>query len=187
MDILQIKILLDKYSRAETSLNEEQILRKYFSGQSESPVELEPYHAAFRYYNSQRQITVQKPELEQKLEALIDREQRYKPVFLLNQKVIRWVAAAAVVILICTTVLIVNKNRKPDPGTFDDPELAYLEARRTLLYISQTMNHGTKELSNISKINSSVEYLKKLNELNSGIDKLKLISKLNETAENENK
>jgi hypothetical protein len=187
MDIRQIKILLDRYNRAETSLEEERMLRDYFSGQSEIPVELEPYRAAFRYYNSVRQMTVQKPELEQKLEALIDREQRHKPAIFMNRKVIRWAAAAAMVILISTTVLIVNKNRKPDLGTFDDPRLAYLEAQRTLLYISQTMNRGTKELSNISKINSGVENLKNLEKLNSGIDKLKLISKLNETATNENK
>jgi hypothetical protein len=187
MDIRQIKILLDKYNRAETSLGEEKILREYFSGQCKIPAELEPYRATFRYFGTMRQITVQKPELERKLEALIDLEQGRKPVMMMNRKVIRWIAAAALVIFISTTVLIVNKNRKPDLGTFDNPEMAYLEAQRTLLYISQTLNHGTKELSNISKINSGVENLKNLEKLNSGMDKLKLISKLNETATNENK
>jgi hypothetical protein len=62
-----------------------------------------------------------------------------------------------------------------------------MEAQRTLLYISQTLNHGTKELSNISKINCGVENLKNLEKLNSGMDKLKLISKLNENETNENK
>ena len=187
MDIRQIKILLDKYNRAETTLGEEQMLREYFSGQSEIPAELEPYRTTFRYFDSMRHMTVLKPGLEQKLEALIDREQDRKPVFLMNRKVVRWIAAAALVIFISTTVLIVNKNRKPDLGTFDNPELAYLEAQRTLLYISQTLNHGTKELSNISKINSGVGNLKNLEKLNSGMDKLKLISKLNENATNENK
>jgi hypothetical protein len=95
-------------------------------------------------------------------------------------------SVAAMVILVGTLVLIVNKNREPDLGTFDDPELAYQEAQRTLLYISQTLNHGTKELSNISKLNSGIENLKNLEKLNSGLDKLKLISKINETATNEN-
>jgi hypothetical protein len=187
MDIRQIKILLDKYNRAETSLKEEQTLREYFSGQSEVPVELEPYRTTFRYYDSIRQTKVQKPELEQKMAALIDREQSHKPVIFMNRKVIRWVAAAAMVIFISTTVLIINNSRKHDLGTFDDPKLAYLEAQRTLLYISQTLHHGTKELSNISKINSGVGNLKQLEKLNSGLDKLKLISKLNENVTNENK
>ena len=187
MDIRQIKILLDKYNRADTTLGEEQMLRDYFSGQSEIPAELEPYRSIFRYYDSLRKMTVQKPGLEKKLEALIDQEQGHKPVFLMNRRVLRWVAAAAIVIFISTTVLIVNKNRKPDLGTYDNPEIAYLEAQRTLLYISRTLNHGTKELSNISKINSGVENLKNLEKLNSGIDKLKLISKLNETSNDENK
>jgi hypothetical protein len=187
MDIRQIKILLDKYNRAETTLDEEQMLREYFSGQSEIPAELQPDRSAFRYYDSMRKMTVQKPGLEKKLEALIDKEQGRKPVLLINRQALRWIAAAAMVIFISTTVLIVNKSRKPDLGTYDDPEMAYLEAQRTLLYISKTLNHGTKELSNISKINSGVENLKNLEKLNSGMDKLKLISKLNETSTNENK
>jgi hypothetical protein len=187
MDNRQIKILLDKYNRAETTLGEEQLLREYFTGQSEIPAELEPYRAVFRYFGSMKQATVQNPELERKLEALIDHEQKHKPVLRMNHTVIRWISAAALVVLISTTVLVVNKNRKPDPGTYDDPALAYREAQRTLLYISQTMNHGTKELSNISKINSGVENLKNLEKLNAGMDKLKLISKLNETSSNENK
>jgi len=187
MDTRQIKILLDRYNRAETSLGEEQILREYFSGLSEIPAELEPYRTTFRYFDSMRRSSVQKPELERKLEGLIDREQDGRPVIMLNRKVIRWISVAALAILISTTVLIVNKNRKPDLGTFEDPEMAYQEAQRTLLYISQTLNHSTKELSNISKINSGVENLKNLDKLNSGMDKLKLISKLNETATNENK
>jgi hypothetical protein len=186
MDIRQIKILLDKYNRAETSLEEEQLLHDYFSGQSDIPAELELYRTAFRYFDSVRQVDVQKPELERKLEALIDREHSRKPVIRMNQKVIRWISVAAMVILVGTLVLIVNKNREPDLGTFDDPELAYQEAQRTLLYISQTLNHGTKELSNISKLNSGIENLKNLEKLNSGLDKLKLISKINETATNEN-
>jgi hypothetical protein len=187
MDIRQIKILLDKYNRAETTLGEEQMLREYFSGQSEIPAELEPYRAAFQYYESMRKMTVQKPGLEKKLEALIDREQGRKPVFLMNRLVVRWIAAAAMVVFISTTVLIVNKSRKPDLGTYDDPEMAYLEAQRALLYISKTLNQGTKELSNISKLNSGVASLKNLKKLDSGMDKLKLISKLNETSSNENK
>ena len=187
MDILQIKILLDKYNRAETTLGEEQMLREYFSGQSEIPADLEPYRTAFRYYDSMRKMTVQKPRLEKKLEALIDREQGHKPVFLMNRQLVRWIAAAAMVIFISTAVLIVNKSRKPDLGTYDDPAMAYLEAQRTLLYISKTLNHGTKELSKLSKINSGVESLKNLEKLNSGMDKLTLISKLNETSTNENK
>jgi len=186
MDIRQIKILLDKYNRAETTLGEEQILREYFAGLSEIPAELEPYHSAFRYFDSMSQKAVQEPELESKLEALIDYEKDRKPVIMLNRKVIRWISAAALVVLISTTVLVVNKNRKPDLGTFDNPELAYQEAQRTLLYISKTLNHGTKELSNISKLNNGFENLKNLEKLNSGMDKLKLISKLDETSTNEN-
>jgi len=187
MDIQQIKILLDKYDKAETSLDEEQALRDYFSKQSEIPAGFEAYKSQFQYFDAIRNRSRQKPELEKRLEDLVDQEFSKKPVSIFNRKVYRWIAAAAMVIIISTTVLIFNRNRKPDLGTFDDPQLAYIEAQKTLLYVSQKLNYGTKELSNISKINSGVESLRNLEKLNSGLYKLKLLSKINETSTEEKK
>ena len=182
MDIQQIKILLDKYNNAETSLDEEKILRDYFSQRSDIPAGFEAYRAHFQYFESARRTIRQNPELEKSLEDLIDLESSGKKVALDNRTIFRWIAAAAMVIIIGATVLIVNRNQKPDLGTFSDPELAYQEARKTMLYISQTLSYGTKELSNISKINSGVESLRNLEKLNSGLYKLKMLSKINETS-----
>jgi hypothetical protein len=87
--------------------------------------------------------------------------------------------------IVSTAVLIVVRNQKPDLGTYDDPELAYLEARKTLLYVSQKLNYGTRELSGISKMNSGVDNLRNLEKLNSSLYKLKLISRIDETATDE--
>jgi hypothetical protein len=187
MDIQQIKILLDKYDKAETSLEEELVLRDYFSKKSEIPVGFEAYKIQFQYFESVRKTIHRKPELEKRLESLVGQEPSMKTITLLNTKSFKWMAAAAMVIIIGTMVLIVNRNQRPDLGTFDDPELAYVEAQKALLFISQKLNHGTKELSYISKINSGIEDLKNLEKLNSGLDKLKLISKLNETSTEEKK
>ncbi len=46
MDYKYINQLLDRYWKAETSLEEEEILRAFFS-QDELPAELKPYQALF--------------------------------------------------------------------------------------------------------------------------------------------
>ncbi|MBN1413997.1 MAG: hypothetical protein JW973_02755 [Bacteroidales bacterium] len=195
MDIQQIRILLDKYEKSETSLEEEQVLCDYFTRQTDIPAGFEAYQMQFQYYESVRSISHRKPELEKKIENLIDRESEQKStseigqrtVTPLNRKIYRWIAAAAIIIIVGTMVLILNRNRKPDMGTFDDPQLAYIEAQKTLLYVSQKLNHGTKELSNLSKFNSGVENLRNLEKLNSGLDQLQLISLLNEKSNDEKK
>ena len=48
MDYKYINQLLDRYWKAETSLEEEEILRAFFS-QDELPAELKPYQALFSY------------------------------------------------------------------------------------------------------------------------------------------
>jgi hypothetical protein len=184
MDIRQIKILLDKYDKAETSLEEERLLRNYFSGQVKIPEDLVSYSYLFRYFNSEQDIRNQNPGLEKKLGDMIDSRQKSVPGMLLRPNIIRWAAAAVFIAAVSTIALVELKSRKPDMGTYNDPQLAYREAQRTLMYISQTLNYGTKELNNISKINSSVENLKNLEKLNMGFDKLKMISKLDETSKN---
>jgi len=166
----------------ETSLEEEQMLRDYFARSTNVPDAFESYKAQFQYFESIRADIGRRPELERKLEYLLDRESRVKTIAFYKKKPFSWIAAAAMVIIIGSMILILNRNQEPDLGTFNDPELAYIEAQKTMLYISQTLNYGTKELSRISKINSGVENLRNLEKLNAGFDKLKLLSKIDETS-----
>ncbi len=181
MEPQQIKTLLDKFEKAATSLEEERLLREYFLRHEEIPAELEPYRAYFQYCESAGMAEHRNTALEARLEELIEKNAPGTKFLRQNRKIYSWVSAAAMIVLIGTMVLIMNRNRKPDLGTFSDPELAYIEARKTMLYISQTLNYGTKELSNISKINSGVESLRNLEKLNSGLSKLQMLSKIDET------
>jgi hypothetical protein len=187
MDIQQIKILLGKFEKAETSLDEEKVLHEYFWQHTDVPAELEAYRAYFQYCESEGRKVHENAALKNRLEALFDKHPSVLKLLPSNRKIYRWVAAAAMVILTGTLVLILNRNQKPDLGTYSDPEMAYLEAKRTMLYVSQTLNYGTKELSNISKINSGVENLRNLEKLNSGLYKLKMLSKINESTTEEKK
>ena len=56
MNSEHIHILLNKYWNCETSAEEEQVLRDFFSGPN-IPEELEPYAPLFTYSNNARDIT----------------------------------------------------------------------------------------------------------------------------------
>jgi hypothetical protein len=188
MEIQHIKILLDRYNKAEATLDEEQLLREYFTVHTDIPEELRIYQPQFVYFNSMRDDPAQITDLKKKLEGLIEAEAIKKPVVRLSKRIYRYIAAAAAVLLLVSLSLVMlNKTTKPNLGTFNDPELAYIEAQKTLLYISQTLNYGTKDLSNLSKLNSGIDNLRHLEKLNSGLNKLKLISKLDEIKTEEKK
>ena len=102
MDYKYINQLLERYWRCETSLEEEDILRAFFS-LDEVPAELLPYKALFRYEEQQAKMEVLGEEFDEKILAategqtpvkarIITMPQRLKPLF----------KAAAVVAIILT-------------------------------------------------------------------------------------
>ena len=89
MDYKYINQLLDRYWKGETSLEEEEILRAFFS-QDELPAELKPYQALFSYEMGEAKQEALGDDFDQKMMAMI--EERLKPLF----------KAAAVVAIILT-------------------------------------------------------------------------------------
>ena len=77
MDYKYINQLLDRYWKAETSLEEEEILRAFFS-QDELPAELKPYQALFSYEMGEAKQEAPGDDFDQKMMALIDRSARFQ-------------------------------------------------------------------------------------------------------------
>ena len=84
MDYKYINQLLDRYWKAETSLEEEEILRAFFS-QDELPAELKPYQALFSYEMGEAKQEPNKAKV-------VSLTERLKPLF----------KAAAVVAIVLT-------------------------------------------------------------------------------------
>ena len=66
--------------------------------------------------------------------------------------------------------------------TFTDPQLAYNETQKTLLYVSQKMNKGIEPLANISKINTGTNKLKTLEKIDQSLGMLNLVSFINRSS-----
>ena len=105
MDYKYINQLLDRYWKAETSLEEEEILRAFFS-QDELPAELKPYQALFSYEMGEAKQETLGDDFDQKMMAMIEDEYTKKPnkakVISLTKRLKPLFKAAAVVAIILT-------------------------------------------------------------------------------------
>lgn len=103
MDYKYINQLLDRYWKGETSLEEEEILRAFFS-QDELPAELKPYQALFSYEMGEAKQETLGDDFDQKMMAMIEDEYTKEPnkakVVSLTERLKPLFKAAAVVAII---------------------------------------------------------------------------------------
>ena len=184
-DIRNIEILLDKYYNGETSLEEERKLKWYFQTQ-EVPERFQSEKKMFSYYNSMKK-EASSPGLNDKLIDLIDRQQRFSGRSS-RIRFIAWAGSAAAVIIILMAVWLTSEKPFSREAyifqdTYDNPELAYLEAKKVLYMVSEKMNEGTRSLNNLNKINQGVENLRPVFSFGPGIQHLEKLSTFGETIE----
>ena len=105
MDYKYINQLLDRYWKGETSLEEEEILRAFFS-QDELPAELKPYQALFSYEMGEAKQECLGDDFDQKMMAMIEDEYTKEPnkakVVSLTERLKPLFKAAAVVAIFLT-------------------------------------------------------------------------------------
>jgi hypothetical protein len=184
MDTMQIKVLLEKYFEAMTSLEEEQLLFSYFSGDGIAE-ELEPYRKHFSLLQAGREPLPVNKDFEDRILSLLEVPEEIElPVAGRKIRLLPRIAAAATIaLLIGVSVFFVARNeRHRERDTFADPQLAYLEAQKTLLYVSRTMNKGIEPLKNVSKINTGTQHLKSLRKLDNSLEMLNMVSFINKSS-----
>ncbi len=102
MDYKYIDQLLERYWNAETSLEEEEILRAFFS-QEEIPTELEQYRPLFVYEHQEQKADVLDESFDDRILSIIEKEEPVKArTITLTQRLMPLFKAAAVVAVILT-------------------------------------------------------------------------------------
>lgn len=102
MDYKYIKQLLERYWRCETSLEEEEILRTFFS-QKDVPAELVQYQPLFAYEQAEAKADVLDDDFDQKILARVEGDKPVKArVITMQQRLKPLFKAAAVVAIILT-------------------------------------------------------------------------------------
>jgi hypothetical protein len=168
MKTQRMKILLDKYYKGETSIDEENILMNYFLD-NDVPEEFCEDRKLFVGLNELKEEDIVVPEnlkndILNKLEPL--QENKIKKI---NFSLYKVMSVAASVVLIISTVFLLNRN----VDTYDDPQLAYAETKEALYTVSKYFNkmeEAVKPLKNVEKIDETREDLEYLNLFNKGLD-----------------
>ncbi len=171
----KIKDLLKKYYEGNTSLDEENSLKESFS---KLDVTTENYvdKELLCFFKIKDSDLESNQNFEEKLIKLIDnQERRPKVVPYLYQFLT--MAASIAIIITCFLVIYQQAHKFKLKDTYKDPQLAYLEAKRSLYYISERLNKGTRPLNEISKMEKGVSHLSSISYLNAEMKKLEIVSK----------
>ena len=180
-----LKELLDKYYSGETSLEEENILRDYFSGEEILPG-YEAEKEIFSYYPDVAAAVEPDAGFEDRIRAAVDDEVKAG-----NHKspVLRWYTlsgiAAGLVILIASYFILMHRPEMKD--TYSDPHLAYAETMKVLYEVSVRLNRGTEALKPLEKARKTAELTfanvgKSTSEFRENLKPLTMISRISNAA-----
>jgi len=159
MNLQEIEKLLERYFEGETTLSEEQKLRDYFTS-GNVPVQWKSLEGYFNFIIQEQDQHIENPAFDDKVMSYI-KENKLSRLADLRRPWIYWISGVAASILILIAVFV-----KFDPfsssiaDTYKDPQTAYIEARKILLYVSAQLNKGTNTLEPVSVIETGINELK---------------------------
>lgn len=157
-DIEYIKRLLDSFYDGDTSLEEEEILKQYFS-RNDVPEQLEAEQKIFLDLFSGRG-GCQASSLEQKLDLLIDNfhAEEERSIISLprkSKKIILWkkitAVAACILVLISAGLFLLDNHSGKMNDTYSDPQDAYIETQKALTFVSSKLNKGFEQMESAQK------------------------------------
>ena len=134
----KIEELIEKYFDAETSIQEENELRRYFSSEEVAP-HLEKYKLVFGYFK-------------------LEKQQNYSKEIIKKTKLIntKWYAiAASIVILLGIGTFYLVDQKEPQNnialGTYNNPEEAFKETQKALAMLSSNVNVGIESVAYVQE------------------------------------
>ena len=178
MEIKEIQKLLEKFYEGQSSPEEETILRTFFLNK-EVPVGLEPDRLYFETMETGKRES--RPEESQSSDILQAIKVSEPDLLESDSKIARfypWISAAAGLVLVLGTYFFLSHQQPKD--TYNDPQLAYMEAKKVLYYVSSTLNNGTRHLDVIQKTNQKIAPLQKMEVVNRAMNEMKKISEISD-------
>jgi hypothetical protein len=176
MNLHEIEKLLEKYFEGDTSLSEETKLRDFFAA-GNVPERLKGLEKYFSFMVREQDQQLQDTGFDEKVMSSLKRN-RLAPILDLHRPWIYWIAGVAAGLLILLAILV-----KFDPfsgkieDTYKDPQTAYIEARKILLYVSAQFNKGTSNLKPVATLETGLNELKPVAAYDKGLNE---VSRLDE-------
>lgn len=175
MELQRINILLQKYFEAETTLDEENELINYFSS-GDVDENLKMYVPMFS--GMKELLAEEQPDLgDELMNHILESEHREKLKYRWMWQAVSGVAAAVVLVMFAVNFY---SGRTQWDDTFKDPDQAYVEAVKTLQFVSEKYNKGLAQLRPVGKIESAVMPLSSgMSKVNRGFEQVNAIGELN--------
>jgi hypothetical protein len=180
-----IEALLEKYYRGETSTAEEGMLREFFAA-GDVPEHLVADAKIFGFFRMQQEGGLP-GDLQNRLEGMID-EKTERSISAFSKWRYYWISGAAAVILLLMALFLDSQIKKRPSlqatgDTFENPYLAYAEAKRVLYFVSDKMNTGRKPLQNLEKLESGKQFVQPVFSIGTGLQKLEYFSTIDKAKE----
>lgn len=154
MDYNRIKILLEKYFDAETTVSEEKELKTFFTHEKEIPQEFEFAQSMFAYIKKEQAVSYSKA---------IKYEKSNKRIFYYISSV-----AASILIILSTYFLFQKSDNQViyayvNGKAITDKNVAAKYSIDALLKVSQNLDNGTKNLNYLNQLNKVEKLIKSKN------------------------
>jgi len=140
MELKNIEILLEKYFDGETSISEENELRKYFSSTDVS-AHLMHHKPMFAYFSV----------------AAAQKSEDKKAIMSVKSKTAWLSIAASIAVIVGVVAYVQNRTEvaNSDLGTYDNPEVALKETQRALAMLSKHVNTGIESVTYVKEYKKS--------------------------------
>ena len=162
MDSKKAEALLRKYWDGKTDLSEEKELKKHFSTSLNSGA------LSADYFNNLRNKSYQNPlgdDFDEELLRLIDQDNNVSKQK--NIAIKYWYVAASLALIFSVSIIFKNEIFKAESpakvvqaDTFEDPEKAFEETKKALMFISSKLNQSSDYAIQFSKFEQSQNHLK---------------------------
>lgn len=137
MELTNIEILIKKYEDAQTSLQEEQVLKEYFTGNNVAP-HLQEYTHIFIYLKQQKEVVYTR-----NINVTSSKKKNY-----------RWLYVAATVVVLLS--VFVGKNKYDDYQQKQEVNRIFTEVTKSLKLLSTNLKKGENAIATLSTYESSV-------------------------------
>ncbi len=160
----EIKKILEKYYKGETSLEQENRLKEYFSV-SDIPEELIIHKVQFDFYESEKHIEILSTDFDEKIINRIENQKITKLNFS-RKPVWRLVAGlAAGLLIIFGSYFLINEQIRDNNNTVEltvEEQEALDQTVIALTKVSKYINFANEKLQKMSVINQSMEKINKI-------------------------
>lgn len=151
MDYKYIEQLLERYFQCETTLDEERILRTFFS-QKDVPVALLPYRDLFQYEATEIEASHLGEDFDERILAMVEEDQpRVKARVITMERRLRPLFKAAAVVAIIVSIGLAAQMPYNRQATIDAQEFAAKHAldTATIGESSMAMNDSVKTVNSV--------------------------------------